>query len=1066
MRKGLLLISFVLFLLIGSNVAKAQGIFADSVWWQIWEFLTEIGVSITGRAVGDSCYTNTDCAGYYCVHSVCREAMVYCGDGYCDAGENYCGCPSDCEGENRPNCQDCFDNCQCASGNCVHDKCCEAGKTCCYSNSNCGSGQTCGSGCYCTGVTLKSNGESCTSSSECSSGNCGAGLCCEAGKTCCTNCGDCSGDSFCLNYQCGSSHYCVPREKRANGQSCTSEYDCQSTWCYNSICCESGRTCCASNSQCSSPTECGSNYYCVNVLKKIEGSSCTASSECSSGNCNNNICCEAGKTCCTSNSYCSSGYICDTYLYYCKPAPTTTSTSTTVPTATTAATSAATTVLTTVRATTSMTTTSRATTTVALGECASGCYASWRGDGMCDSSCNNAACNYDSGDCASTIATTTARASTTTASTSTAATTVRATTSVSEKKPNYSSCAGATECSGGYCVHGYCSSGSTLCGDDYCEGSENYQNCPGDCQQATTAPACGNGVCSSDESCRTCESDCGKCVVTSASYGKADGQGCVKAGDCQGGYCVRGYCSSDPTFCGDRSCDFGENYRDCPGDCPAPPTKKSDGGYCTSATECESGHCGNNVCCPAGETCCVFDSVCQDGYCGDSFSCQPQKGEGESCSGYWMCRSKRCENYVCAAGEATEKVFEPVTVQIEEKVEQSVCGNNLCEYHLGENCQNCLSDCHIEGGCCSRDSLYVSLPASYRGVSEMRDSNEVGGAVPDHKAIFPHDSVQGGMSYSAKVGDLGYSNYKICCGGSVLNGDCCTGEDCEEGYRCSSNRCEPIPQCARDEDCGNTQVCDNGNCMRASKVLVFIPINYGDMRNSDNKELFDSDVGKHAETLKEIYGEVSCNPKFRILKSYSDCRIENSCSMDVLDKIARCGVSLGREFIVADYYIGLSNTELCPTAAGFTTLGRGNTIYAEALNPYVTSHEFGHSLGLTEEYCWIDWPGAPEPVDPIDPDLEHLCGPNTVYPNALGARYGCDTSKPKSQGGCCEEWCSGTVNSLADFRAHKTVCCDGNVYTSPSGAKGISVMSHTEAGSMVVGLDEPSWGWVDSILCG
>ncbi|CAJ1385491.1 unnamed protein product [Effrenium voratum] len=32
--------------------------------------------------------------------------------------------------------------------------------------------------------------------------------------------------------------------------------------------------------------------------------------------------------------------------------------------------------------------------------CASGCSDSWPGDGICDDACNNAACNYDGGDCA------------------------------------------------------------------------------------------------------------------------------------------------------------------------------------------------------------------------------------------------------------------------------------------------------------------------------------------------------------------------------------------------------------------------------------------------------------------------------------------------------------------------------------------------------------------------------------------------------------------------------------------------------------------------------------------
>ena len=32
-------------------------------------------------------------------------------------------------------------------------------------------------------------------------------------------------------------------------------------------------------------------------------------------------------------------------------------------------------------------------------DCTQGCYDNWRGDGWCDSACDNAACNYDDGDC-------------------------------------------------------------------------------------------------------------------------------------------------------------------------------------------------------------------------------------------------------------------------------------------------------------------------------------------------------------------------------------------------------------------------------------------------------------------------------------------------------------------------------------------------------------------------------------------------------------------------------------------------------------------------------------------
>jgi len=52
--------------------------------------------------------------------------------------------------------------------------------------------------------------------------------------------------------------------------------------------------------------------------------------------------------------------------------------------------------------TTTTTSTVESTTTTMSGECAPGCPDSWLGDGVCDSVCNVAACNYDNGDCGDT----------------------------------------------------------------------------------------------------------------------------------------------------------------------------------------------------------------------------------------------------------------------------------------------------------------------------------------------------------------------------------------------------------------------------------------------------------------------------------------------------------------------------------------------------------------------------------------------------------------------------------------------------------------------------------------
>jgi len=50
---------------------------------------------------------------------------------------------------------------------------------------------------------------------------------------------------------------------------------------------------------------------------------------------------------------------------------------------------------------------STTTTSTSYGECAPGCPDSWLGDGVCDSVCNVAACNYDNGDCGTNTTTTT-----------------------------------------------------------------------------------------------------------------------------------------------------------------------------------------------------------------------------------------------------------------------------------------------------------------------------------------------------------------------------------------------------------------------------------------------------------------------------------------------------------------------------------------------------------------------------------------------------------------------------------------------------------------------------------
>jgi hypothetical protein len=557
---------------------------------------------------------------------------------------------------------------------------------------------------------------------------------------------------------------------------------------------------------------------------------------------------------------------------------------------------------------------------------------------------------------------------------------------------------------------------------------------------------CSNSDCNSEYEC--INNEC-KLKASTTTTTNLEGESCSNSRNCKGGYCVRGFCSSWPTYCGDNICDLGENYKNCPNDCPAPPIKKENGRYCEINSDCDSDNCLSHVCCDYGKPCCLFDIQCS-GYCDNKVNyCKSLRANGESCSGYWECESKRCENWICAkkSETPTTKVFELIKITSIEKKEEAVCGNNNCEVNLGENCENCPADCSIEGGCCSRNSLYVSLPFYTRGAWEMKDSNEVGGVIPNHKAIFSQDVIEAGMSYATQIKDLDYIDSKACCNGNVINGGCCTNNDCREGYVCRSNRCEEIPQCSKDEDCGLKQVCYNGKCEEANKIILFIPVNYGN-EIAD----FDADVLDHTGTLKEIYGEVSCNPKFKILKSQYDCKIVFKDKDDVLEKVKRCAYILGKIFNVADYVIGLGHTSLSENADGWTT-NYNRFAYVDADNRYTTSHEFGHMLGLTEEYCSVDWSNS------NNLESRHLCGPN-AYPNPLRPEYGCDTA-----GECCEKGCSGTVYNENDFEKYTgTDCCKGNIYINGEGEKGKSIMS--KAAGSIVGLDEPSKNHVNSILCG
>ena len=64
----------------------------------------------------------------------------------------------------------------------------------------------------------------------------------------------------------------------------------------------------------------------------------------------------------------------------------------------------------------------------------------------------------------------------------------------------------------------------------------------------------------------------------------------------------------------------------------------------------------------------------------------------------------------------------------EKKEEEGKCGNDNCEYWIGEDCNNCRYDCNISGFCCLSDFSYVYANDYHNKNYEIRES--VAGLIP------------------------------------------------------------------------------------------------------------------------------------------------------------------------------------------------------------------------------------------------------------------------------------------------------------------------------------------------
>ena len=345
----------------------------------------ELGQACEGE---DFACLSGHCIDNLCCDSACDESCMSCkstqtalNDGSCAAILNGldpnddCTGPTACDGAgacfNKPQGTDCEQGHECLSGYCQQGYCCDG--ACDGVCNSCDGLFTDGADGVCLGIVAGSDpynaceiyscdgegacyaglmGDGCSDETECLSGYCVDGVCCQ--ESCTELCSSCSeslngiGSGLCLATAdgldpnndclgvaaCDGEGTCWAKE---DGESCLENYQCDSGFCVDGVCCESvcdglcsgciqahtgqaDGTCAFvisgldPNENCSDNLACDGSGACWD---RAVGENCSEAYECVSGFCVDGVCCESA--CDGACSACATGGTCTAYEAHSDP---------------------------------------------------------------------------------------------------------------------------------------------------------------------------------------------------------------------------------------------------------------------------------------------------------------------------------------------------------------------------------------------------------------------------------------------------------------------------------------------------------------------------------------------------------------------------------------------------------------------------------------------------------------------------------------------------------------------------------------------------------------------------